>query len=59
MNDAVDQNASRYLLAGLDSTLLAGYEAQKAILAGFLSRTDVGAYEIMNDNIGLLVSLPP
>lgn len=54
MYDAANQSTSQHLLSGLDSTIIAGYEAQKAILVNFLSRPDVGAYEILNDNIGLL-----
>jgi len=54
MSDAANQSATQHLLPGLDATVIAGYEAQKAILVNLLSRTDVGAYEILNDNIGLL-----
>ncbi|PVH82137.1 GMC oxidoreductase [Cadophora sp. DSE1049] len=54
MADASNQNASQHLLLGLDRTLLTGYEAQKSILVALLSRDDVGAYEILNDNVGLL-----
>jgi hypothetical protein len=54
MSDALNQNASQYLLPGLDPTLIAGYQVQKAILVDLLSRNDVGAYEILNNDIGLL-----
>jgi len=54
MSDAANQSVAQHLLPGLDATVIAGYEAQKAILVNLLSRTDVGAYEILNDNIGLL-----
>lgn len=54
MVDASDQSVTQHLLPGLDATIIAGYEAQKTILVGLLSRSDVGAYEILNDNIGLL-----
>ncbi|KAH8679004.1 GMC oxidoreductase-domain-containing protein [Tricladium varicosporioides] len=54
MADAASQSASQHLLQNLDPTTLAGYEAQKAILVDLLNRTDVGAYEILTDNIGLL-----
>lgn len=54
MVDASSQNASQHLLPGLDRTLIAGYEAQKRLLVALLSRDDVGAYEILNDNVGLL-----
>lgn len=54
MMDASNQSTSEFLIPGLDRTLLAGYEVQKTILIDLLSRTDVGAYELLNDNIGLL-----
>jgi len=54
LSDANNQNATQHLLPGLDSTVIAGYDAQKTILIDLLSRTEVGAYEILNDNIGLL-----
>lgn len=52
--DASSQNASKYLLPNLDPTIVAGFNAQRKQLAQLLSRTDVGAYEILSDNIGLL-----
>lgn len=54
MSDAANQTTTQHLLPGLDATVLAGYEAQKAILVNLISRKDVGAYEILSDNIGLL-----
>jgi choline dehydrogenase len=54
MADASNQSTSQYLIPGMDRTIVAGYEAQKTILVDLLSRTDVGAYELLNDNIGLL-----
>ncbi|KAE8450374.1 hypothetical protein EG329_006448 [Mollisiaceae sp. DMI_Dod_QoI] len=52
--DASNQNSSQHLIPGLDQSIIAGYDVQKRILADLLSRTDVGAYELLNDNIGLL-----
>lgn len=52
--DVKSRAATQDLLPGLDATIIAGYEAQKTILVDLLSRTDVGSYEILNDNIGLL-----
>ncbi|KUJ06959.1 uncharacterized protein LY89DRAFT_790056 [Mollisia scopiformis] len=54
MTDASSQNTTLYLIPGLDRTVIAGYDAQKTILTDLLSRRDVGAYELLNDNIGLL-----
>src|ERR1700683_2291194 len=54
MPDAANQSTTQHLIPGLDPTIIAGFEAQKAILVDLLSRKDVGAYEILNDNIGLL-----
>ena len=54
MHDASTQNATQYLTMGLDSTIIAGYEAQKTILVDLLSSTEVGSYELLNDNLGLL-----
>jgi len=52
--DASSQSATLHLLPDLDPTIVAGYSAQKAILVDLLSRPDVGVYEILNDNLGLL-----
>lgn len=54
MQDASSQDATQYLVSGLDPTIIAGYEAQKTILVDLLSSTDVGSYELLNDNLGLL-----
>lgn len=54
MADASSQNTTQHLIPSLDQTIIAGYNAQKLILTDLLSRTDVGAYEILNDNVGLL-----
>ncbi|KAE9371208.1 GMC oxidoreductase [Stipitochalara longipes BDJ] len=54
VSDAKVQNTTQHLLLGLDATIINGYETQKAVLVDLLSRTDVRAYEILNDNIGLL-----
>ena len=52
--DASTPKTTQYLLSGLDPTILAGYQAQKTILVDLLSSTEVGSYELLNDNIGLL-----
>ena len=54
IKDALGQSTTKYLLPHLDPTVIAGYEAQKAVLVSLLNRTDVGGYEILSDNIGLL-----
>ncbi|CAL3962884.1 unnamed protein product [Diplocarpon coronariae] len=54
MADASTQNITQYLIPGLDRTIIAGFEAQKKILIDFISCDDVGACEILNDNIGFL-----
>lgn len=41
-------------MAGLDSTVVAGYTAQKASLVQRLAETTVAAYEIINNNAGSL-----
>ena len=52
--DALNQNASQHLLPGLDATIIAGYNVQKAVLAQLLTRSDVGTYEILSNDMGLL-----
>jgi hypothetical protein len=42
MADASTQNATKYLLPGLDPTIIARYYVQKTILVDFLSSTEVG-----------------
>jgi choline dehydrogenase len=54
MKDASTQNATHCLPSGLDPTIIAGYEAQKPSLVDLLSSTEVGSYELLNSNIGLL-----
>jgi len=54
VEDAISQNTTQYLLPDLDPTILAGYAAQKEILVSFLNRTDVGAYELLTNSIGLM-----
>jgi choline dehydrogenase len=54
MFDASNQIAAQHLIPGLDATIVAGYAAQKAILVELINRTNIGAYELLNDNIGLL-----
>jgi choline dehydrogenase len=54
MDDASNQNATQYLVSGLDATVVAGYDSQKAILVNLLRRTNVSVCEILNDNVGLL-----
>ena len=54
MADALSQNATQYLIQGLDSTIVARYNAQKTVFVDMLSSTSIGAYEILNDNMGLL-----
>jgi choline dehydrogenase len=54
MADASTQNATQYLVPGLDPTIIAGYSAQKTLLVDLLSSLEVGSYELLNDNVGLL-----
>ena len=54
MADASTQNAIQYLPVGLDPTIIAGYAAQKLLLVDLLNSENVGAYELLNDNEGLL-----
>ncbi|TVY80359.1 Dehydrogenase xptC [Lachnellula suecica] len=52
--DASSQDASKYLVPNLDPTIIAGFQAQKAVLVGLLNRSDVSAYELLSNSIGLL-----
>jgi choline dehydrogenase len=52
--DVESQLVTQYLLPNLDPTIIAGYESQKRILVDFLRRSDVSAYEILNNNFGLM-----
>ncbi|KAK4690917.1 hypothetical protein P7C71_g5976, partial [Lecanoromycetidae sp. Uapishka_2] len=54
LSNASSQNPTEYLVAGLDSTIVAGFTAQKASLASRLAETTVAAYEIINNNAGSL-----
>lgn len=47
-------NSTAYLIPGLDPTIIAGYEVQKNILVRLLGSRQVGAYELLNNNYGLL-----
>lgn len=48
------QDPMTYLPSGLDSTIVAGYAAQKASLVQRLAQNNVAAYEILNNNAGSL-----
>ncbi|KAG8527402.1 uncharacterized protein KY384_007554 [Bacidia gigantensis] len=52
--NATRQGAADFLVANLDSTVIAGYAAQKNSLASRIGRNDVAAYEIINNNAGSL-----
>ena len=52
--NATDQAPADFLPAGLDSTLVAGFAAQKQSLATRLARTTTASYEIINNNAGSL-----
>lgn len=54
VDDARNQGADDFLVPWLDSTVIAGYEAQKAILSDMLADNEVGVYELLNNNYGLL-----
>jgi choline dehydrogenase len=54
IEDAANQCPERHLISGLDPTIIEGYAAQKAILVALLGNEEVGAYEILNNNNGLL-----
>lgn len=54
MADAASQNPFDHLLPSLDPTIIAGYLAQRSVLVGLLSRRNVGAYELLNNDLGLL-----
>lgn len=58
MTDALNQDTGRFLLPDIDATVVAGYTTQKSILIGLLSNHEVGAYEILSDNVGLLAVCP-
>ncbi|THV50780.1 hypothetical protein BGAL_0136g00090 [Botrytis galanthina] len=52
--DAENQGVTDYLVPGLDATILSGYAAQKDLIVQLLNRSDVSAYELLNDNVGLM-----
>ena len=52
--NASSQKPTDYLVAGLDSTVVAGYAAQKQSLSARLARNTTAAYEIINNNAGSL-----
>lgn len=54
LSGASSQSPAEYLVAGLDSTIVAGFTAQKASLASRLAEMTVAAYEIINNNAGSL-----
>ncbi|MCJ1383836.1 hypothetical protein MMC17_006950 [Xylographa soralifera] len=54
LSNASSQNPTDYLLPGLDSTVIAGFVAQKQSLIARLGTTTSAAYEIINNNAGSL-----
>jgi choline dehydrogenase-like flavoprotein len=54
MADAENQFVTDYLPQGLDPSIISGYSAQKDLIIKLLNRSDVSAYELLNDNVGLL-----
>ncbi|TGO50535.1 hypothetical protein BCON_0181g00020 [Botryotinia convoluta] len=52
--DAENQGVTDYLAQGLDVSVLSGYAAQKDLIVELLNRSDVSAYELLNDNVGLM-----
>ncbi|KAB8297844.1 hypothetical protein EYC80_001640 [Monilinia laxa] len=51
---AENQGVTDYLVPGLDASVISGYAAQKDLIIKLLNRSDVSAYELLNDNMGLL-----
>jgi choline dehydrogenase len=51
---ACNQPDDQYLVANLDQTVVAGFSDQKSVLVKLLSSGSVGAYEIINNNVGSL-----
>ena len=51
---ASSQYPDQYLASGLDSSVVAGYALQKQSLVQRLAKTNVAAYEIINNNAGSL-----
>ncbi|MCJ1405765.1 hypothetical protein MMC11_008995 [Xylographa trunciseda] len=54
LSNASSQSPTDYLLPGLDSTVVAGFQAQKESLIARLGTTTSAAYEIINNNAGSL-----
>ncbi|MCJ1435604.1 hypothetical protein MMC27_004978 [Xylographa pallens] len=54
LSNASSQSPTDYLLPGLDSTVIAGFQAQKQSLITRLGTTTSAAYEIINNNAGSL-----
>ncbi|KAF7886352.1 hypothetical protein EAF00_010455 [Botryotinia globosa] len=52
--NAENQGVTDYLVPGLDATVLSGYAAQKDLIIQLLNRSDGSAYELLNDNVGLM-----
>ncbi|RAL65637.1 hypothetical protein DID88_005309 [Monilinia fructigena] len=51
---AENQGITDHLVPGLDASVISGYAAQKDLIVKLLNRSDVSAYELLNDNMGLL-----
>lgn len=51
---ADNQGVTDHLVPGLDASVISGYAAQKDLIVKLLNRSDVSAYELLNDNMGLL-----
>ncbi|KAI9830622.1 MAG: hypothetical protein M1819_005432 [Sarea resinae] len=54
LSSVASQDPAEYLASGLDSTLIAGFTAQKRLLVELLSDNNVGSFEIINNNAGSL-----
>lgn len=54
IDGAARQDPTEYLAPGLDASILYGYAYQKNSLVQRLSKTNVAAYEIINNNAGSL-----
>ncbi|KAF7947702.1 hypothetical protein EAE96_008782 [Botrytis aclada] len=52
--NAENQGVTDHLVPGLDASVLSGYAAQKDLIVQLLNRSDVSAYELLNDNVGLM-----
>lgn len=56
LNTATSQSPAQYLPSDIDSTVLAGFTAQKTILTTNLATNSTGAFEIFHNNAGVLVA---